>query len=398
MPLRVAHNIPSINVQRMLGINNRELGLRLERLSSGLRINRAADDASGLAISEGFRAEISGMKAGVKNTEQAMSLIQTAEGALNEVSSMLIRMRELAVQSSSSTVSDSNRQSINSEFIQLNSEIDRIATVASYNNTSLLLGFGNVVSEDAAVSTALASDTTGAINVQLSGASAGTYTFLDASSNDSQVTLGNGTASQTLNIGTLLDGNTVATGTTRVLNFDRLGVQVTVTGSRSATSTAPASDGYQDGDLDNLIILVTDTGAGGAFQIGAKNTANDRLSVSIRDMRASGSFVNTSSLSVATISSAQSAITRIDNAISKVAQQRGDLGASQNRLQFSLRNTNNALENNQATESSIRDADFPEEVSKFTGAQIRTQASVALLSQANILPQSALTLLGGGAR
>ncbi|MSS73411.1 MAG: hypothetical protein EXS64_18265 [Candidatus Latescibacteria bacterium] len=161
MPLRVAHNIPSVNVQRMLGMNNRELGTRLERLSSGLRINRAADDASGLSISEGMRAEISGLKMGAQNTEQGINLVQTAEGSLNEVNAMLIRMRELAVQSASSTVTDSNRQSINAEFTQLNAEIDRIASVTSYNNSSLLMGFGNVISQDTAVSTALASERRG---------------------------------------------------------------------------------------------------------------------------------------------------------------------------------------------------------------------------------------------
>ncbi len=395
MPLRVAHNIPSVNVQRMLGMNNRELGTRLERLSSGLRINRAADDASGLSISEGMRAEISGLKMGAQNTEQGINLVQTAEGSLNEVNAMLIRMRELAVQSASSTVTDSNRQSINAEFTQLNAEIDRIASVTSYNNSSLLMGFGNVISQDTAVSTALASDTTGVTNVQMSGATAGTYTFVDNAA-DGEMTLGNGTVTQTIHLGSVLDGNTVATGTTVVANFDRLGIQLTLTGSRSATATDPASDGFTDGDLDGTTIQITDTGVGGAIQIGARNTANDRMAISIGDMRASGSTLNTASLSLSSMSGAQGAITSIDLAITKVSQQRGDLGASQNRMQFSLRNVNNSLENNQASESAIRDADFPEEVSLFTRAQILTQSSTSLLAQANTLPQNALSLLGAG--
>ena len=396
MPLRVFNNIPSINVRRLMGINSRELGQRLERLSSGLRVNRAADDAAGLSISEGMRAEISGMKMGVMNTEQGISLIQTAEGALNEVNAMLIRMRELALQSASSTVSDSNRLSTNAEFVQLNAEIDRIAKVTSYNNSSLLLGFGNAVSQDATASTALVSSSTGVIKVQMSGAEAGTYTFIDSSATDRQITLGNGTVTQTISIGTVLDGTSVATGSTVVANFDRLGIQLTLTGARAATSTDPASDGYTDGDLDTRTILITDTGTGGSFQIGPDDTPNDRLAVSIGDMRATGNTVNTGSLSLNTLVGARTAIDAIDRAITAVTQQRGDLGASQNRMEFSLRNTNNSIENNQASESQIRDADYPEEVSNFTRSQILTQSSVALLAQANTLPQNALTLLGGG--
>ena len=396
MPLRVVHNVPSINVQRMMGNNNRDLSRHLERLSSGLRVNHAADDAAGLSISEGMRGEISGLKMGAQNTEQAINLVQTAEGGLNEVNAMLIRMRELSVQSASSTVTDSNRQSIDAEFKQLNNEIDRIASVTSYNNSSLLMGFGNVVSQSVTASTALASSTTGVIEVQMSGASAGAYTFIDTSSTDGQITLGNGTATQTISLSAALDGNTIATGTTAVANFDRLGIQLTLTGARSATSATPASDGYQDGDLDNKTVLVTNTGTGGAFQVGAKDTSNDRLAVSIGDMRASGVNINTASLSLSTMAGSQSAISTIDLAITKVSQQRGDLGAVQNRMTFSLRNVNNAVENNQASESSIRDADIAEEVSGFTRAQILSQSSVALLAQANALPQNALSLLGGG--
>ena len=169
----VNHNIMAMNTRRHLGMNSQGLAVRLERLSSGLRINRAADDASGLSVSEGFRAEIGGIKVGTRNAEQGSNLIQTAEGALNEVSAILIRMRELAVQSASSTVNDNNRNAINAEFTQLVSEIDRIATATSYNRTSLLVGFGNTVSHDTTASTALASNSTGLIDVQITGALAG---------------------------------------------------------------------------------------------------------------------------------------------------------------------------------------------------------------------------------
>ena len=127
MPLRVRNSIPSLNVRRQLGINNRDLAVRIERLSSGLRINRAADDAAGLSVSERMRGELTGLRQAVRNAEQATNLIQTTEGSLNEINAVLIRLRELSVQSASSTVTDSNRTSINAEFTQLVSEIDRIA-------------------------------------------------------------------------------------------------------------------------------------------------------------------------------------------------------------------------------------------------------------------------------
>ena len=181
MPLRVNTNITAINTRRQLMINNRELSTRIERLSSGLRINRAADDAAGLSVSEGMRAELVGFRQAVRNAEHGTNLIQTAEGALNEVSAILIRMRELSVQSASSTLNDNNRTALNAEVVQLVAEVDRIASATSYNNTALLSGFGNAVAQDIAVSTSLASATTGVVDASITGAASGTYTFIDNS-------------------------------------------------------------------------------------------------------------------------------------------------------------------------------------------------------------------------
>ncbi|MCZ6634019.1 MAG: flagellin [bacterium] len=397
MPLRVNHNITALNTRRQLLINNRELSTRIERLSSGMRINRAADDAAGLSVSEGMRAELVGLKQAVRNAEHGTNLIQTAEGALNEVSAILIRMRELSVQASSSTLNNNNRTALNAEIVQMVAEIDRIASATSYNNITLLSGFGNTVSQDISVSTALASNTTGVINVSITGADAGTYRFIDTTATDNQITLGNGVATQTIDIGSALDsdggtGGIVATGASIVANFDRLGIQLTLTGARNASSSVPASDGYRDGDLGTLILQV-DAGVGGSFQIGPDNTASDRFEVSIADMSGSGTKLNLSSASVSTINSARSLMPTIDLAINAVAQQRGDLGAIQNRLGFTIRSLENSIENIQASESSIRDADIAEEVSAFTRAQILVQASTALLAQANAIPQNALTLL-----
>ena len=398
MPLRVNTNIPSVSTQRIGRINNRRLATHLERLSTGFRINRAADDASGLTVSEGMRAEISGLRQGARNTEQAINLIQTAEGALHEVSAMLIRMRELASQSASSTVNDGDRESINAEFVQLANEIDRIAQVTSYNDSTLLTGYGNIVNQDATVSTALASTTTGVINVQVTGAASGTYVFGDATNNDNQITLGNGIATQTIDIGVGLDADdataegVVATGSSIVANFDRLGIQLTLSGQKVAGGINPATDGYRDGDLDGRELAI-DSGTSGQFQVGPDDGFVHRLEVNIADMRASGAVLGIAGQSLASQAGSQVAISAIDVAIGNVSQARGDLGAFQNRLGFNLRNVENSMENNQASESSIRDTDVAGEVSQFTQTQILVQATTSLLAQANLLPQNALVLL-----
>ena len=400
MPLRVNTNIPAINVRKVLANNNRDLQKRIERLSSGLRINRAADDAAGLSISESMRADLSGLNQAVRNGEQATNLIQVAEGSLNEVNAILIRMRELAVQSTSGTVNDDNRESINAEFVQLINEVDRIGLSTSYNDTTLLSGYGNRLNGDATVSDALASTTTGVVGVQISGAAAGSYVFVDAAgTNDREITLGNGVATQTIDIGPALDSDggaqagVVASGSAIVANFDRLGIQLTLSGARDAVALNPATDGYRDGDLDGAALVISQ-GTGGTFQVGPDDGAVHRIEINIRDMRASGTALNLGASSVSSLSSSQSAISSIDLAISTVAQQRGDLGAFQNRLAFNMRANENSIENIQASESSIRDADIASEVSSFTRAQILVQSGTTLLAQANTLPQNALSLLG----
>jgi flagellin len=383
MPLRVNHNITAITARRALGVNSRTLSTRIERLATGLRINRAADDAAGLAISEGMRAEIGGLTQAVRNAEQATNLTQVAEGALNEVNAMLIRMRELSVQAASSTVNDSNRANLQAEYSQLISEIDRVANSTSYNNTTLLTGFGNTISSTQ--STALTSSaTTGVRDVTVSGSGSGTYTFIDTSATDRQITLGNGIATQTIDIGSILDqdavGGVVASGTTAVANFDRLGLIMTL------------DQRYRDGDLDGHTIQI-DGGTGGSFQVGPDNKVVDRIEFGMSDMRASGAELNLNVTSISTLLSARESIPFIDLAISRVASQRADIGAIQNRLAFTVSSANNAIENIQASESSIRDADVAAEISEFTRAQILTQAATSVLAQANAIPQSALSLL-----
>ena len=478
MPIRLGNNIASMNAQRHLGANSAEFTRRVERLSSGLRINRGADDAAGLSVSEGMRSEILCMRQGVRNAEQGISLIQLAEGSLNEVSSMLRRMRELAVQSANSTINDSNREGVSAEFNQLSAEIDRIALSTTYNDQILLTGFGNTVTQDKTISTAL-DGFSGVREVGISGAVPGTYVFTDSGTDDNQITLGvtlaDGTElKQSIDVGATLDRdsgkNLVATGTTFVANFDRLGVQVTLVGPNvdtanntfkssvadggtggsvvigNQTVSIPAGESltniadslntalagltpagsatynaelnevqvdtggnsvlenptgllglkkansYIDGRLNNKQIVISEA-TGGILQVGPNNESSNRIALNIGDMRASGSELNITGLSVSNLESARGAISRVDNAILVVTRQRGDLGAIQNRLQFTTANLGNAIENLTAAESSIRDADVAEEISAFTRAQILSSAATSMIAQANALPQSALQLL-----
>lgn len=478
MPIRMGNNIAAINAARNLNMNSADFTRRIERLSSGLRINRGADDAAGLSVSEGMRSELLGMRKAVRNAEHVTSLIQLAEGSLNEVSTMLRRMRELAVQSANSTINDSNRQGLSSEFNQLQAEIDRIALSRTYNKTTLLTGFGNAVSQTGTVSTAL-QGFSGVTNIGISGAVPGTHIFSDTGTDDNQIslsiTLDDGTQlSQSIDVGSTLDRsvgtNLVATGTTFLANFDRLGVQVTMVGpgvDKSSTTlksqvadggtggtiivgnqtvTVPAGEtlaniatilntvlaglttpgsavfdanlneiqietagntfddssfnvlntiaanSYIDGRLEGKRIII-EKSEGGTLQVGPNNEASNRISFNIRDMRASGAELNLTGLSVANLESSKGAIARIDSAILAVARQRGDLGAVQNRLGFTTRNLESAMENLQAAESAIRDADVAEEISAFTRQQILTQAATAMVAQANAIPQAALQLL-----
>ncbi|MBU06390.1 MAG: flagellin [Gemmatimonadetes bacterium] len=386
MPLRINNNIMAINARRNMSANFRDQGLRLERLSSGLRVNRAADDAAGLSIREGMRAELSGLRQNVLNAEQGTNLLQVAEGSLNEINAMLIRMRELSVQSASSTMNDMNREGIQAEFNHLIQEIDRVSLSTTYNDVVLLTGFGNTI--DTASTVVTASNTSGVVDVAVSGASSGTYTFID-SGTDAEITLGNGVVSQTIDIGQILDTTyNVATGTSVVANFDRLGVQVTLAGDAVANATGS----YVDGELDTQTLIVT-AGTGGSFQVGPDDGINNRLEVNIGDMRASGPRLNLNTTSVGSLNASRASISQIDEAIDKVSGQRGDLGAVMNRLAFTISFTENSIENIQNSEASISDADIAYEVSRFTRAQVLSQASTAMFAQSNVVPQTLLSLL-----
>jgi flagellin len=223
--------------------------------------------------------------------------------------------------------------------------------------------------------------------VGISSVSAGTFTFSDGA-NDDRLTLGNGTVTQTLSTGTALEGSVVAIGTRTTANFDRIGVQVTLAGVGATGATGD----YTDGDLDGSTIVV-EGGTGGVFQVGSSDSFINRLEVGIPDLRATSVALNLGQLFVGTIGGARSAISGIDQAIDTVSAARGDLGAMQNRLNFSIGSTEVEIENVTASDATIRDADIAKEVTEFTRSQLLVQTSNAMLVQANVTSIGALSLL-----
>ena len=381
----INNNISAFNTQRSIGRNVVGVNRELERLSSGLRVNRAADDASGLVVSEGLRSLAARMEQNVRNAQQSADMLQVAEGSLQEVNNILVRMKELAIQSATSVLNDRNRDSVASEFNQLVSEVDRISQATMYNEKNLLTGFGNQVSTS---STAIAtSNATGVTRIAISAAAAGTYTFVDGGG-DGRLTLGNGLVTQTLITGIQLDGSVVASGTTTIANFDRLGIQVSLAGA----NTSGATGSYIDGDLNGTSLIIEQQ-TGGVFQIGPTENVVDRLEVGIPDLRASGTTLNLGNLSVNSITGARSAMVSIDRAIETVASERGKIGAVQNRLAFSIGFTENEIESTTAADASIRDADVAREFTELTRSQLLLPASNAMLVQANVTSVQALALL-----
>ena len=228
---------------------------------------------------------------------------------------------------------------------------------------------------------------TGVTDISLSGAQAGTFTSIDTAG-DSQLTLGDGTVTQTISLGTILDGSDVATGTQIVANFDRLGIRVSLAGAAVTGATGQ----FTDGALDAAEIVIQ-PGTGGSFQIGTQDAAANRIEVNISDQRATGTQLNLGSTSIASIGTAQTAITAVDSAIEVVAAERSTIGAVQNRLSFSSQVTQQAIESVQAAESTISDADIALEVANLTRAQVLAEAGASILAQANLQHVTALRLL-----
>ncbi len=374
MGLRIQNNIAALNAHKNLSISNTGLSRSLERLSSGYRINRAADDAAGLSISQGLRADIASYKVASRNTTEANSLLQVAEGALDQVANMLTRLKELATQASSGNAA-SDLDKIDAEAQKLIDEIDRIAESTEYSGTKLIDGsFGVAVADNAAALSAA----NGYIGVSGIKASEVYTLSTSASSSMATITMTTGDVSQTV-------VTSVATGdNTKTVEFSALGVQLTVNSDLGA-------------DLDAKFTAASSGSA--SFQVGTENVGTSRIALSLGNITeeslgktSGGTGYAISGVDLSTSSGAQKALETVDYAISDLSKVRGDIGAGQNRLNYAAANLATTIENVTAAESVIRDVDMAAEMTTFTKNQILMQAGTAMLAQANMAPQSVLSL------
>lgn len=376
--MRINTNVAALNSQRILMGTGEASARSIGRLSSGFRINRAGDDAAGLAIANSLRADIRSLRQATRNAEQAGSVLQIAEGATQNVQAMLERMKELGTQAASDNVSDTDRVKINDEFEQLRAEISRTVDTTKFQGKLLLSGgFGNSVDTDDAVSTALAAGT-GVYQARIQGAAAGAYTIDNSTAGTVILTNADG-VSQSLD---------TASGGRQSLAFTELGVTLDLDANYDEAGTG----------LDGLVVSV-DAGdasflvsSSGSYS-GADLVSLENIDLTVANLGVNGAD-NLSTASLTSSANAQAALTVIDTAISDVGEAFGKIGAAQNRIDYAKNNVRISVENMSAAESTIRDADMAAEMTEFTRNQILQQAGVAMLAQANSAPQQILRLLG----
>ena len=393
MAMRINTNIMALNAQRNLATTTLGLSKVFEQLSSGLRINRAADDAAGLAISEKMRTQVRGLQQGLRNAQDGISLIQTAEGALNEVHALLQRMRELTVQAGSTHLSMEDRSAIGEELLTLRNEIDNIATRARFNGLALLTGALQVSTTSTIADIADTDADSASVTIDVTQAEAGvTYTTDIPVAGQVRLTNGTSGVAQTLTAASIGDG------AVQVLDFSALGVRLTLTENAEVyvdglTSTEVATD------LGGKTIVTTGNGAA-IFRVGAEVV--DNVTVTFDDTRATalgdGGANDIADLvidnqSVSTVAKANSLLSAVDTAIGQISNFRARLGAAQNQMEAVVNSIGVSVENLSASESRIRDADIAMVSSQMVSRQIMQQAGVAVLSQANTAPQAVLTLL-----
>ncbi|MDQ1911282.1 flagellin [Paenibacillus sp. GD4] len=386
--MRINHNIAALNTHRQLSGNNTAVGKSLEKLSSGLRINRAGDDAAGLAISEKMRGQIRGLDQAQRNAQDGISLIQTAEGALTETHSILQRMRELAVQSSNDTNTDADRGELQKEVDQLVKELDRIANTTEFNTKKLLNGdLGGAGFKLATVKLNETSNTTFVTGITLVSA---TSVSADVSFNLKITGINDATTGAFNATLTKADGTSVAVtlsgGSTH--GFGTTGATITFGAMGTGASTMAAFIG-EEVTFTTRAQVDDRTDASLTFQIGANSS--QVMNVAVEDM--SSAALNVDSVNVETKGAAEASIAAIQAALDDVSTQRSKLGAYQNRLEHSINNLGASSENLAAAESRIRDVDMAKEMMDFTKNNILTQAAQAMLAQANQSPQGVLQLL-----
>ena len=415
MSLRVNNNIAALNAYRNLSVTDGQMSKSLEKLSSGFRINRAADDAAGLAISEGLRSQIGGLKVAVRNTQDGISVVQTAEGALTETHSILQRMRDLSVQASNSgSLSAAAKGNIQSEVVQLKAELDRIASTTSFNGKKLLDGTFNAAFQVGAnagetinvnLSTAMGSTGLGVAGLDVTAAGPYVPALATGAGNVYVSTAASAAVPAVLTLVEAAAGTDFSTGTGTVASYQTLAGSFSFGGktfdlgsvdySTSTTSTqalaalnaaATSALGLTAGSTPFAGSTTGLTFTVAQAVTGYTTTGGAALTASVQDLaKATPTF--------SAASGATTAISSLDTAIATVSTVRADIGALQNRFDHTVNNLNVAVENLTASESRIRDADMAQEMVQFTRSQILSQAGTAMLAQANQASQGVLQLL-----
>ena len=411
--MRIQHNIMAMNAYRNYANNTSALSKNLEKLSSGYKINRAGDDAAGLAISEKMRAQITGLDKAQDNAKDGISLVQTAEGALTEVHDMLNRMYELAEQSANGTFEDgTDRKQLQKEVDQLKSEINRIADSANFNGIKLLDGSmsanGTTTIKSAATSLAAGVD----VNIVADS-------VFDANGSRSELTFSFSVVSTASKVGAVVDKDgkviiSVAKASVGQASYSAADIQALL-------SKVTAKDDKVSADMVNAAKNATVTGAGiqdatstkagkwttlaktssGAakpnagkpltLQIGDTSDSFNQLKVGIKDCHVDA--LGLTDMKIGDQDSAAKALDKIKSAINYVSDVRGTLGATQNRLDHTINNLSVMQENIQDAESTIRDTDVADEMMAYTKNNILIQSAQAMLAQANQVPQGVLQLL-----
>ncbi|MGL4731456.1 MAG: flagellin [Clostridium sp.] len=386
----INHNMNAMNAHRNMGMNIGQAGKSMEKLSSGLRINRAGDDAAGLAISEKMRGQIRGLDQASRNAQDGISMIQTAEGALNETHSILQRMRELSVQAGNDTNTGDDRNEIQKEIQQLTEEIDRIANNTEFNTQKLLNG--NKSGEAGSVIDPAVAATAGVFEVALDEAiKKGDALTIDGTKitfdTDDSVT----NAKETIE-GKLNNKYTVAVSSTKITFTQKAGSETDKKGMNiSINGTAKSVDATTEG-VAKKEEKVSQGKA--SLQVGANK--GQTMTVEISDMRAKALKITTTEgkgLSVASSEDANASVEAFDNALNQVSSERSKLGAIQNRLEHTINNLGTSSENLTAAESRVRDVDMAKEMMNFSKNNILQQAAQSMLAQANQQPQGVLQLL-----
>ena len=377
MPQIINTNMLALNAQRNLSQSQNSQATAIQRLSSGLRINSSKDDAAGLAISERFTTQIRGLSQAARNAQDAVSLSQTAEGALASVGSNLQRMRELAVQSANGTNSSGERDALQLEFNQLREEINRIASQTAFAGVKLLDGtFTNVgfqVGSNAGETLSITS------LVNANASQLGTYNMTQMA----------GTVANNTNI---TAGDIVITGALGSVTLGAIAGGADATAKATNIAAAVNAVSAQTGvTASNVAAALTFRSTGTVSFSGAGAIANNGISGTTTTQSNTGISTTT----IASVVGAQEAMVAMDGALSAVASARATMGSIQSRFEALISNLQITTENLTASRSRIQDADFAEETAKLTRAQILQQAGTAMLAQANSAPQGVLALLRG---